>query len=82
MAKTTTVSENLTDTQIDQLAKEAGKSINELPKVRIKIPKDHLNKEDTVVPVTINGYTWSIKRGESVEVPENVAFILEEAGYI
>lgn len=80
MAKTTT--ENLTDTKIDQLAKEAGKEINAQPKIRIKIPMDHLNKEDTVVPVTINGYTWSIKRGVAVEVPENVAFILEEAGYI
>ena len=51
-------------------------------KVRIRLPKDKLNKEDVVVPVCINGYTYQIKRGEWVDVPEEVARILEEAGYM
>lgn len=46
------------------------------------MPKDKLNKEDVVVPVCINGYTYQIKRGEWVDVPEEVARILEEAGYM
>lgn len=51
-------------------------------KVRIKIPVDKDNKDEISVPVTINGYTWVIKRGESVEVPTAVADLLALADYI
>lgn len=50
--------------------------------MRIKIPKDPLNRHDETVPVCLNGYNYFIKRGETVEVPETVARVLEEAGYI
>lgn len=50
--------------------------------IRIKIPIDPLNPKDLVVPVMINGYIWQIKRGETVDVPEEVAKILENAKYI
>lgn len=50
--------------------------------VTIKIPIDPLNEKDLVVPVKINGYKWIIKRGETVEVPRQVAKILEDARYI
>jgi len=50
--------------------------------VNITIPVDKRNPKDLVVPVTINGYTWQIKRGEKVEVPEEVERILHEAKYI
>ena len=74
---------NYTEAELDNMAKEAGKAINEEnEKVRIKIPLDPLNKEDLIVPVCINGYIWNIKRGERGEVPAPVADILENAGYI
>lgn len=50
--------------------------------VKIKIPVDKSNKDDLLVPVTINGYTWTIKRGEQVEVPQEVYNLLEQADYI
>jgi len=71
-----------TDTELDQMAKEAGKEVNKQEKVRIRIPLDPLNKTDLIVPVCINGYVWKIERGKTVTVPENVATILEEAKYI
>ena len=51
-------------------------------KKEITIPIDALNKKDSFVPVSINGYIWKIKRGEAVKVPVEVARILKEAGYI
>lgn len=71
-----------TDGELDEMAKETGKEVNEQGKVKIRIPLDPLNKTNLIVPVIINGYMWSIERGKSVEVPENVADILSEAGYI
>ena len=71
-----------TDGQLDTMAKEAGKEVNKQDKIKIRIPIDPLNKQDLVVPVVINGYMWKIEKGKSVEVPENVADILTEAGYI
>lgn len=62
--------------------KATGEELSKGKKVRIRLPKDKLNKEDVVVPVCINGYTYQIKRGEWVDVPEEVARILEEAGYM
>lgn len=50
--------------------------------VTLTVPVDKRNPHDLVVPVTINGYTWQIKRGEKVEVPEEVERILHEAKYI
>ena len=71
-----------TDGQLDKMAEVAGTEVNKQVKVRIRIPIDPLNKQDLVVPVIINGYMWKIEKGKSVEVPENVADILTEAGYI
>nr|DAM99268.1 MAG TPA: hypothetical protein [Caudoviricetes sp.] len=62
--------------------KATGEELAKSKKVRIRLPKDQLNEEDVVVPVCINGYTYQIKRGEWVDVPEEVARILEEAGYM
>lgn len=62
--------------------KATGNELAKGKKVCIRLPKDQLNKEDVVVPVCINGYTYQIKRGERVDVPEEVARILEEAGYM
>ena len=37
---------------------------------------------DSPVSVQVNGYSFLIREGVSVEVPESVAEILDEAGYI
>lgn len=44
-------------------------------KVKIKLPVSRTEKDD--VFVGINGKTYLIKRGVEVEVPENVAKVLE-----
>ena len=63
---------------------EAKRTADKLNKnlIKIKIPMDKENPGEKFVPVTINGWTWTIKRGESVEVPEAVAKLLEDAKYI
>ena len=71
----------ITEEQIEKEAKETAKKVK-TKMVRIKVPVDPLNPKDMMVPVVINGYLWNIKRGETVEVPENVANILENAKYI
>ena len=50
--------------------------------VKVTIPKDQLNDENTFGPVSINGKILQIKRGVEVEVPQEVKNILKEAGYI
>ena len=69
-----------------ELALEARKTSTKLKNtqkmVSVIIPKSERNPDDKAVPVTINGYTWNIKRGEEVEVPEEVKRILKEAKYI
>lgn len=45
-------------------------------RVRVKV------RNDGPVPVQVNGYTFLIRENVPVEVPEQVAEILEDAGYI
>lgn len=73
---------NYSDAELDKMAIESAKNIKKETLVKIRIPKDQLNKNDEVVPVVINGYFWSIKRGETVEVPSVVAEVLEQAELI
>jgi hypothetical protein len=56
--------------------------LDKLPKVKIKIPIDKQNPKDLSVTVQINGYTYLIKRGEEVSVPNVVKTILERGKYI
>lgn len=51
-------------------------------RIPVTIPISELNPQDLVVPVTINGYTYSIKRGEEVLIPRTVKELLSEAKYI
>lgn len=50
--------------------------------VRVRVPIDKLNEKELIVNVRINGKNTQITRGESIEVTENVAKVLEEAGLI
>ena len=76
------MAKKLTDKEIDNISKETGTALKDKDKVRIKIPNDPLNPKDTQVVVGINGFNYVIKRGQTVEVPEEVARILEDAKYI
>lgn len=71
----------VTEEEMEKEAKETAKKVKE-KMVRIKLPIDPQNPKDLMVPVVINGYQWLIKRGETVEVPKNVANILENAKYL
>lgn len=59
-----------------------GEALNKEKKVSIVVPKSELNPHDLLVPVTVNGYTYQIIRGEEVEVPVTIKNILKEAKYI
>lgn len=52
--------------------------------VQVRIPAltDAPEGSMNFVPVGINGKIWRVKRGEPVEVPEQVAKILTESGYL
>ena len=51
-------------------------------KVRVKISINPLNPDDRTVPVCVNGYSFFILRGQTVEVPQTVADLLAGAAYI
>ena len=51
-------------------------------KVSVRIPKGKDSKGMNFVPVCINGNITKIKKGETVEVSEQIAKLLEEAGYL
>lgn len=59
---------SMLNTMRDKFAKEK--------RVRVKV------HNDGPVTVQINGYTFLIREGVPVEVPESVATILDQAGYI
>lgn len=61
--------------------KKVEEAVEKQPTVRIKIQKLK-DRNDEYVPVGINGFIQYIPVGETVEVPEQVAAILENAGYI
>ena len=67
---------------LDPETEKIAKALAAQPKVRVRIPKNELNEDDRVVPVSVNGYNYFINRGESAEVPQTVAELLEGAGYI
>lgn len=72
----------ITDKELDDITKKTGDKLRETDKVKIKIPVDKMNKQEDTVVVGINGFNYLIKKGETVEVPQEVARILEEAGAI
>lgn len=78
---------------VSEEVKNDTKAVKE-KKVRIRIPSSSNIDEDKTreankgkpyndsVTVQINGKITQIKRGEYVEVPEEIARILEESGYL
>ena len=72
---------SITDAQCLEDAKKWGAVLAKEPKITIKI-KGKNNKDTEPVPVGINGYFYFINKNESIEVPQSVARVLEEADYI
>jgi len=70
---------------ISEIFEKAVKTTKEIldaqDKVKIKIPQ-FKDRKDTFVPVCINGYRIDVPVNVSTSVPESVAALLEEAGYI
>ena len=59
--------------------------LNAQPKVRVRlyqVPKDSSDEPLPDQTVAVNGHVYQMQRGVSVEVPQTVADILEEAGHI
>lgn len=52
-----------------------GNTVNKPKMVKIRLPLSRNEKDD--VYVAINGKSYLIKRGETVEVPESVAEVLQ-----
>jgi hypothetical protein len=74
-----------TQAEYREMEEDAVAKIMKQKKVRVRlyqVPKDSSDQPWPDVPVAINGYVWVIQRGETVEIPQSVADILEEAGHI
>lgn len=71
----------ISDAEADRQAKNFGTVLKGFPKVKCVVPINPLNKKITDCTVCLNGYTYQIKRGVKVEVPEPIYQILEEAGF-
>jgi hypothetical protein len=54
------------------------RTVREEPKVKIKLPYDKV-KNNTDLPVSINGVTYLLQRGKWIEVPLAVAEVLDNA---
>ncbi len=75
----------VTDAQMDRMSRDTGADLADEPKETVKLYQVPAGSTDAPLMdevVQINGYTYQIKRGESVEVPESVARVLREAGRI
>lgn len=70
----------ITATEVMEIRQATAKALAEQPKRTIKLRKDSNPKAPNYETVQINGYTYMIKKGEMVEVPEEVYNILVRAG--
>ena len=59
------------------MAKKVEKTID-VPMVRVCIPRGRKQEENFIV-VSVNGRSWKIMKGVTVEVPDFVAEVLENA---
>lgn len=85
----------VSESDMDQVSFDTGAELAKQPKVKVKLylapeEKSRLNaavENGITVPwpcenVIVNGYTYTLKRGQECEVPQTVAEILEQAGMI
>jgi hypothetical protein len=73
------------EASFDRDTADTAQALREQPKVKIRLYQVPPDSTDRPLPdefVQINGHGYLIKRGVSVEVPEGVATVLEQAGRI
>ncbi len=72
----------MSEAEMEAIAKDTGEALAAQPKVKVKLYQvpDSESKKLPDETVQINGYTYVIKRGVEVEVPESVYEVLEHAG--
>lgn len=68
------------DERIDAITAKSAEKLKKEPRVKVRIPK--LPGDDQVVECCLNGYNFIIRRGETVELPEPVVLLLENAGIV
>ncbi|MED1948992.1 hypothetical protein [Brevibacillus centrosporus] len=85
----------MTESQMDQVTKDTASVLKEQDKVKVRLylSPDEKNKLEAqekegkqvqwpFQTVCVNGHIYQIQRGKTVEVPQTVAEILEQAGEI
>lgn len=75
----------LTDAEVARVSTRTGDQLKDQERRTIKLYQHPPGSTDQPLPdetVSINGYTYQIKRGVPVEVPESVAQVLEQAGRV
>lgn len=85
----------MTEREMEQIAENTGEELakQDKVKVRLHLDGDMRNKLEAQQkagkevawpyhPVQVNGYIYQIQLGKTVEVPQTVAEILEQAGLI
>lgn len=82
----------LTETEMENVTNATAAELAKQPKVQVKIPmdgdlarklaNDTSHKDWPFTTVQINGYTYQIKHGVKVDVPEEVYNILDRANRI
>jgi hypothetical protein len=85
----------MNDNEMEKITEDTGAQLAKQPKVKVRLhlPQDLKQKLEAqekagkevqwpYQAVQINGYIYQIQLGKSVEVPQSVADILEEAGLI
>lgn len=70
------------DAELDSMASGMAAVFGDMPKKTVCVPRDPLNHDESGITVSVNGYTFVIKRGVNVRVPDEVAKILKRANYI
>ncbi len=74
--------QEMSEAEMEAIAKDTGEVLAAQPKKKVKLYQvpDSESKKLPDETAQINGYTYVIKRGVEVEVPESVYEVLEHAG--
>lgn len=68
------------EAEVKKLVRQMEKRFGEMKKVKIKLPIDRLNPKDLTVFAQLNGFTFTMKRGVEIEVPEVIKDLLVRYG--
>lgn len=69
----------VTTAQLDKEMKDIAKLLGDQKKVKVTIPQYLKERLGSTVPVSINGATIHVPVGQTVEIPEDMATILNES---